>query len=383
MKRIIGFLAVAMGIGLVGCEPMDDVYDELGPQEQVISSDVTYTLTDDDYDDLGLEYGDFGSEDEAKELLPAFLNDKYPALGKGSSALITYKLYHSVPTEKSFMTYTVTEEDYLDQGLTYKNFDKLEQISTFLDAKFPDVADRTLVVLTYVYYNGITQTLTNGFLKSNGEWVFAEGFTDDEYILMGEPRRNFSSKDVAMEKIALRLPDKYKYAPKEEGEIVPITYKLYTKDVSDIDGDENTDESLTYSKVGYFIFLNGVFEAYNNILETSMQFGHDGSTWVPDNTIKYTLGVDDYVAIGNAFASQYADAASSAGNYKNFDRRAGNAAFWSDDMLVEAFNVLLDDIAPGAAEGQKYVVTFDIYNGSAGTESLSLIKEGGVWVLNQ
>ena len=49
-------------------------------------------------------------------------------------------------------------------------------------------------------------------------------------------------------------------------------------------------------------------------------------------------------------------------------------------MLVEAFNVLLDGLDPSAAEGQKYLMTFAIYNGAAGIEELGVIKEGGVWV---
>lgn len=51
-------------------------------------------------------------------------------------------------------------------------------------------------------------------------------------------------------------------------------------------------------------------------------------------------------------------------------------------MLLEAFNLLLNNNDPSAEEGQKYVLTFIIYNGSTTTEDMSLIKTGGVWVLN-
>ena len=55
--------------------------------------------------------------------------------------------------------------------------------------------------------------------------------------------------------------------------------------------------------------------------------------------------------------------------------------YWSDDMILEAMNLLLDELNPSAEEGQKYAVTFDIYNGSNTTETFLLIKTDGVWVL--
>ena len=51
-------------------------------------------------------------------------------------------------------------------------------------------------------------------------------------------------------------------------------------------------------------------------------------------------------------------------------------------MLLEAFGALLDDQSPSAEDGQKYVLTYVIYNGSVTNESMSVIKTGGEWVLN-
>ncbi len=56
------------------------------------------------------------------------------------------------------------------------------------------------------------------------------------------------------------------------------------------------------------------------------------------------------------------------------------ANYWSDEMLLEAFNALLDDKNPSAEDGQKYVLTFVVYTGSTGNESKSVIKTDGVWV---
>jgi hypothetical protein len=49
-------------------------------------------------------------------------------------------------------------------------------------------------------------------------------------------------------------------------------------------------------------------------------------------------------------------------------------------MLLEAFNALLDNKNPGAEEGQKYVLTYVIYNGSTTNETKSVNKTDGVWV---
>ena len=67
-------------------------------------------------------------------------------------------------------------------------------------------------------------------------------------------------------------------------------------------------------------------------------------------------------------------------NYGNMDRRAGNAAEWTNPMVLDAVNVVLDNIAPNAEEEQKYVVTIDVYNGSNTTEDFAVIKMGGEWV---
>lgn len=87
--------------------------------------------------------------------------------------------------------------------------------------------------------------------------------------------------------------------------------------------------------------------------------------------------------IRDALIEDYPGPADSAGYYANFDRREGDPNYWSDERLLEAIRILLENIAPNAEEGQKYIVTFAIYDGSAGTESLSVIRQNGEWVLNE
>ena len=51
-------------------------------------------------------------------------------------------------------------------------------------------------------------------------------------------------------------------------------------------------------------------------------------------------------------------------------------------MMITAMGVVLDNLDSAAADGQKYITTYNIYDGSSGTEERSLIKEAGVWVEN-
>jgi len=128
-----------------------------------------------------------------------------------------------------------------------------------------------------------------------------------------------------------------------------------------------------------------MWNAIQSVVSDSLQFGFEDGMWVPDNTINYTLSGADYSIIAEELAgnSELSTQVASMERYSNFDRRPGASAYWDDESIVLAMTALLNEIAPNAEEGQKYVLTFDIYNGTNTTESLGLIKEGGEWVVNE
>ena len=381
MKKIIYCLAI-LGIAFTSCNPNEDIYNDIDAKESVISGDVQFTLTDEDYDDLEKSFGNFNSEDEAKTLIPGLLADKYPVWGLGSSANVTFDLYSPKREEKSIIRYEVTTEDYDSNPETerFNNFDDEGQIFDLLNVKYPSPSDRALVSLTYKFYDGSLNTLNNGFLYINDAWEFVLGFTDDEYEIMGEGFSNFSSEDEAIVKIPVFLKDKFKFDPKGAGDIVSTMYKLFVTDVDDIDEDGRTDDRTTYSFIKYFIFDGTDWSEYNDVISSTIQFGHDGTTWVPDNTIKYTFTGDDVAFVSDTFITIYEGPADNVGFFGSFDRRTSSDNFWSDDMLLEAFNALLDNRNPSAEDGQKYVLTFVVYTGSTGTETKSVIKTDGAWV---
>lgn len=99
MKKLF-YSFVIIALAFASCNPMDDIYKEIDAKETVIAGEAKVTLTDDDYDDLGLTFGNFSSVDDAKAKLPGFLTSKYPAWGKASLAEVTFKLYHKKNDEK-------------------------------------------------------------------------------------------------------------------------------------------------------------------------------------------------------------------------------------------------------------------------------------------
>lgn len=372
MKKIVYLLMTIIAVGFTSCNPMDDIHNEIDAETEAIVAEGNITLTDEDYDDLGLDFGNFSSEDDAKIMIPSLLSDKFPVWGKGSLANVTFDLYQPKRDERSLIIYEVTTEDYDANPETaqYDNFDDIDQIYDFLNDKYPTPEDRVLVSLTYEFYDGSTNTLNNGFLYLNGTWEFVQGFTEDEYATMGEGFPNFSSEDEAEEKVPVFLLDKFKYDNKEAGDIEAIMYKLYV------------GGGVTESYVKYFIFDGSNWSVYNNVIAKTIQFGHDGTTWVPDNTIRHMVSSADITIITSALIDKYPGPADNVSFFGSFDRRSSSSNYWTDDMLLEGFNILLDTIHPDAEEGQKYVLTFVTYVGATVNEDMSLIKTGGVWVLN-
>jgi len=229
----------------------------------------------------------------------------------------------------------------------------------------------------YVKATGIT-----GEYDDKGTYFTFDGTsweqTEDTYYLssadydsMGAPGQynNFSSSAPADNYVPALLEQMYPYAQEEDQMFV--IYKYYSSSAGE-----------TQTRGDLYTYMNGMWIGHETTQETTLQFGHDGDTWIPDNTIYYTLTANDYQLIGDALESTYSSPVSSMLNYSNFDRRESNSAFWSDDMIYEALAIVLNEIAPTAEEGQKYQITIAVYNGTNTTEDFKLIKSNGEWVKN-
>ena len=354
MKKIFYSFAI-LSLLFTSCNPMEDIYSEIDATETVISGEATFTLTDADYDALDLNYGNFSSLDDAKADLPDFLSGKYPAWGAESLAAVTFKLYNKVNTYSKNIYALSDAEHNAITGKTYGNFDRSYHVTNYLEATYPDASEGDFYSLTYRFYAGGESTLTDGFVFENSEWTKITGFTPDNYNDMGESYPNFSSHDEAEIKIPVALIDVYKFAAKQAGDIVTAMYELYK------------GGGVTKSYTANYIFDGSSWSKYTNTINETIKFGHDGTTWVPDNTIKYTLTGADYTLVGN-------------GNYGNFDVRAGKDEEQESVRLDKVNTILLNNF-PSDAEGQKYIVSYNIFNGAAGVWSLAVIKEGGAYVM--
>jgi len=355
MKKI--FLLLTMfSMVFASCDPLEDIYEDLDAKETVIVGEANVTLTDEDHNDLtGNSYGNFGSIDEAKTMIPGFLKDKYPVWGKNSGVKATFKYYNKVNTYSENVYELSDAEHNAVTGKTYGNFDKTYHITNYIDDKFTTPVEGDFVSLRYRFYAGGEKTLTDGFSYNGGKWNKVTGFTVEEYKAMGESYPNFSSHDEAAAKIPVTLVDLFKFNPKSEGDIVSAMYELYK------------GSGVTKSYTSNFIFDGTSFSKYNNVKGETIQFGHDGTTWVPDNTIKYTLTPADFTLVGN-------------GNYGNFDVRAGKDEETVASRVAKINTILLNNF-PGDAEGQKYIVSYNVYNGANAVYQTAVIKTGGAYIL--
>jgi len=547
MKRIIYCLAI-LGITLVGCNPLEDVYDGLDSSEDPIVGSESYTLTSDDYAELELGFGSFSSIEDAKTMLPSFLADKYPFWGQGSSVLVGYDLYignaEGVSDFTSSDVYEFTNSDYATTGSDafgfYPGVNAAAAIPAILDAQVASPTEGQIILAKYDQYTETPEvgladlvaynfagsfegwniveesgtddawTSETGYVQGNGyfggqyanaEWLVSPSidltaesdlkfqitqeldyagdtsllkilvstdYTNDiltatwDEITLGTPATGdmASSEDYdfsAYDGQAINVAFKYESTDSDAGrwriesmaiktlgatgetnskgeyfmysggswEVVEGVYYLSSGDFDSMG--EGSGQPGQYDNFGSsispnnylpaFLSLNfpyaqedeelfiiydyyssssgaqrrgnlytvtgGEFVGHESTISTTLQFGFDDGFWVPDNTIRYTLASEDYAAIISALAADYPTATSSMGNYGNMDRRAGNAAEWTDPMVLEAVAVVLDIIDPSAADEQKYVVTIEVYNGSNTTEDFAVIKMSGEWVYQE
>ncbi|WP_245583388.1 hypothetical protein [Salinimicrobium terrae] len=346
-----------LGLSLTGCEPMEDIHNEVDSTlgEPIVQSAVAIELTEDDYTTdveeggLGLSFPNFNSVEDARALIPQFLSANYPAWGSGSLALVTFNVYSPLVVEQD----TVTSAGYEAIGLDVEYFTGFGQIENFLEYQFPEVSEGTFVELTYnVLATEIPYTLTNGdfdLIEDELENAYPEpasSAANFNNFDRREGRDAYWSNEMILEAINVVLSDEFDDI---EGQTYSVAYPIY-------DGDAGTE---------------------------SMNVRFDGNAYVLAGGTAYDVSNDDFDIIGAEFADKYEDPASSAAQYSNFERRSSNAAYWSDDMILEALNYLLNEKYPNATEGEKFDVTYRTYDGSSGEELISLVLSNGEFVVDE
>jgi hypothetical protein len=218
---------------------------------------------------------------------------------------------------------------------------------------------------------GNKESYNQNYAYADGAWAPAEGdafyaVTEEDFAGMGI--NNFGSSTQPDDYMLTFLNTKFLYAQVDTQ--MDVVYKY----VSSSSGPQTRGNQFT--KTGA-----NTWEAYQTTIESNLQFGHDGTTWEPDNTIRYTLsrgGTDsDYDWIASQLTTvEYAGLIGNLANYDDFDYN------WTSAQIQNAMILFAGHHAPNAEEGQKYIFTYVIYDNGENEYQINLIKTGGVWVLN-
>ncbi len=222
---------------------------------------------------------------------------------------------------------------------------------------------------------GDKEAKETAYTYDGGAWEISTGvysLTSEDYDAMGtasgQPGRynNFDSSMNIENYISTFLGIKYPFAL--DGDTLDIMYKYYS-----------SSAGATQTRGNRYTVVNGAWVAYQSTISTTLQFGHDGNAWVPDNTIKYTLVAADYQYMADQLTgnSDFDNVSlPNLASYGDFDYN------WTQDQIVQALGILADYLNPTAEEGQKYVFTYLLYDNGLNTLSTNIILTNGVWVLN-
>ncbi|MBT1686421.1 hypothetical protein [Dawidia soli] len=378
MKNYLNYMAgIASLLVVFACDPYEDIYDELDARGE----NYDYTLVDADYNAVAKVDGgadiaknkNFTSVGQAKEFIPHMLAAKYPKLQKGSKVQVTYKLYSPIRVD-SIRPYTLTEADYnaiTEPTLTLQNQSDVFKAATYV---WPAVENFDLLNLKYSFpvkaANGdpAQKDSVSKVLRYNDAWLLPYVITRADYRFMGQSFDNFDNRTTAIDRIAILFNQRFLFANKDEVRFAAYAF-TYTVGGARVTVDEIV--MLTYTGTQW--------AAQQDVMPATLSFEYDGATWIPDNTIAYRLAAADYKAIAANKGLGNSDA-DNANSFGNFDRRSSSANYWDDTEITAGLDFLLQSLFPNAAEGQKYAVTFAVYTGSAGFETVVMIKEGGKYV---
>lgn len=357
MKNIFYF-TLLISLVFTSCDPMDDIYEDIDKEGTIISGDAEFAMEDGDYgltEDETVETNkSFSNYDEAVSLIPTMLANKYPVWGKESSAIVSFDV-DRLKTLNEAVVYEVTAEDYDTLGFSYGNFSSTGDFTTFLTWKYENAIYGDYITLTYNYYSGGLEERTSKFMFTD-EWLMLTVLTDDDYIFMGASYKNFDDFDDAEFSIGrlLGTQDDSVFAKENDTKTVVYLYS-YT---------DEEDNRQYVDVIANYTFVDSAWM----LTENTVKFGHNGTKWEKDNTIKYTLTGADYELVGNGY-------------YKNFSVSSGQDE-GKEEVRLEKINTILANNFPDAAEGQKYLISYNAYNGAHLVWTMKLIKQEGVYVIN-
>jgi hypothetical protein len=230
-------------VTLSSCNPMNDTYNLLNKNVQSPQEKFSYTLTNADYvaisssaladatnthDSLiakSIKSTNSLPEGYASTYVPAILKKMYPALGKGSTSLVSFNFNRGPITSLVEYTsadrYTLANTDYKSMGgavMIYKYFSPSNPpgnyLPDFLKNKYPDAADSTLKTINYKYattdpsggevnifdeeFNGSLGDFQTVSITGDQNWT-AASYKQDQYAKMSghlsSTGKNYNNED--------------------------------------------------------------------------------------------------------------------------------------------------------------------------------------------
>ena len=326
MKKLLLILGIIVGALSVGCDPMDEIYEDVDTSLKV-EANLNITLDDDDYETLGLgDSKNFNSVEEAIALIPNLLLEKYPALTKNSSATV----YFNVSGGRAFNVteYTVVNSDYSGN----KYFANLSEVQSFLSNKYTYAKEGDYVVLTYnvkVAQNEYT-LVADDFILIGDELgskypAPASNAADHKSFDLRSDKDSYWNNDMIVEALNIVLDNEYPSAT--PGDKYKVPYKTY-------DGSSgNQSMSLVKTSNGFEVDAN----ASESIEEITKAYAFIDSDWVE----ALTLEKEDYTEMGQ--------------RYPNFDDK---------DEAAYKLGIFLNKKFPYAEPGDRVAVVYDYYSGS-------------------
>lgn len=215
---------------------------------------------------------------------------------------------------------------------------------------------------------GNKETYNAIYTYTEGAWMLPSGngyysLTDADFASIGI--ENFGSSTSADDYLPAFLNIKYPYAL--EGDVLNVLYKY----VSSSSGEQIRGDAYTKTA--------GVWVAHESTTVASLQLEHDGTNWLPDNTIKYELVDADYTLIKDTYLTNPDFAAAVA----NLDTFGNISTFnWTDAQIDTVINTVINKHFTGMEEDQKFAVTVFVYNGSSQNVVYRYILKGDTYIRN-
>ncbi len=230
-------------VTLSSCNPMNDTYNLLNKDVQPPQAKFSYTLTKADYAAISskaladatnakdtlvaksIKSTNSLPEGYAAKYVPNLLTSMYPALGKGSSSVVSYNFnLGSITALEAYTSanqYSLNNADYTAMGgavMIYKFFSPsnppASYIPEFLKTKYPTVADSTLEMVNYKYattdpaggevnildeeFNGSLGDFQTVSITGDQNWT-AASYKQDQYAKMSghlsSTGKNYDNED--------------------------------------------------------------------------------------------------------------------------------------------------------------------------------------------